>query len=163
MLATETTAIVARLNMGGLLPVRDAAVIQVWHEDIGHLDYADALAAARWLTSHRDSHAYGHAKPADLLQAVKAVRRARIDELLGNAPVPEPPEQIDPDDIAAYLAWRRAWVDAAGSGASIEQANSHADAVMGITRTAVETRPRPVAAIVASIGRGIGPTDEEPA
>lgn len=156
MLAAETTTIVARLHLAGLLPIRDPAAVQVWHEDIGHLDYPTALDAARWLTQHRDSGAYGPAKPADLLDAVKAVRRQRINDLLGNAPVPEPPAEIDPDDVPRYLAWRKAWVDAAGNGASVAQANDHADHVLGITRAAVEQRTRPVAAIVAGVGRGIG-------
>lgn len=156
MLAIETTTIVARLHLAGLLPVRDPAAVQVWHEDIGHLDYPTALDAARWLTQHRDSGAYGPAKPADLLDAVRAVRRQRINDLLGNSPVPEPPAEIDPDDVPRYLAWRREWVAAAGSGATVEQANNHADQALGIERSAVEERVRPVAAIVAGVGRAIG-------
>ena len=153
MLATDTTKIVARLNFVGMLPVRDAAMVAIWHEDIGHLEFPLAFEAARWLSQNRGSAAYGQAKPADLLGAVKAVRRARIDDLLGNAPVPEPPAELDPDNVGAYLAWRKAWVKAAGDGASVDQANAHADLVLGIERAEITTRHRNVAAVVAQVER----------
>ena len=156
MLATETATIIARLHMGGLLAVRDPAMVQVWHEDIGHLDYAIAREAAQWLGQHRGSESYGHAKPADLLDAVKRVRRDRIEALLGNRPIPQPPDEISPDDVPTWVAWQQAWVAAAGNGASLEQAEAHADAVLGVARQPEALRPRPVAALVGQVEDGLG-------
>lgn len=155
MLATETTAIVARLNMGGLLPVRDPAVVQVWHEDIGHLDYAVALEAARWLGQHRSSQDYGQVKTGDFLDAVKRVRRDRIEELLGNAPIPAPPAELD-EDPRAGVRWQQAWTRAAGDGLTLDAATAVADQALGVVRREEITRLRPVAQLLGQVGRGVG-------
>lgn len=153
MLATETTQIVTRLNLSGLLPVRDPAMVAVWHEDIGHLDYPLALEAARWIAQNRGSEAYGPVKPADLLDAVARVRRERVAAALGGPEVslPKPPPEIDPDDVARYLAWQQAWVQAAGDGATARQAEQHADQVLGVVRQPVVLSARPTAAIAAQV------------
>jgi len=157
MLATETTQIVTRLNLSGLLPVRDPAMVAVWHEDIGHLDYPLALEAARWLAHNRGSEAYGPVKPADLLDAVARVRRERVAAALGGPEVslPKPPPEVDPDDIARYLAWQQAWVKAAGDGATAQQAEQHADAALGVVRRPQALTTRPTAAIAAQVAASL--------
>ncbi len=155
MLATETTQIVTRLNLSGLLPVRDPAMVAVWHEDIGHLEYPLALEAARWLAHNRGSAAYGSVKPADLLDAVNRVRRERVSEALGGpeASLPLPPREIDPDDVSRYLAWQQAWVQAAGDGRTAAEAEVLADRALGVVREREALTARPVAAVVAQVGR----------
>lgn len=153
---TETLQIIARLNLAGLLPAREGQSA-VWHEDCGHLDYPTALEAARWIVANRSSDAYGPVKPGDLLDAVKVIRRRRIDDLIGNSPVPIPP--VDPDDVSAYQAWQRAWLSAAGAGANLLEATRHADTAIGHTRSADELAracTRPVAALVDQVANGLG-------
>lgn len=154
MLATETTQIVTRLNLVGLLPVRDPAAVKVWHEDIGHLDYATAVQAARWLEHNRDSTAFGQVKPADLLRAVGRVRAERIHALLGNAPTPAPPRELD-DDPAAGVRWQQAWIAAAGDGASMALATEAADRALDVVRTPEALTSRPAAAIVAQVATAL--------
>lgn len=129
---TETLQLIARLNIAGLLPAREGQTA-VWHEDCGHLDYPTAVEAARWIVANRSSDAYGAVKPGDLLDAVKVIRRRRIDDLIGNGPVPIPP--VDPNDVLAYNRWQRAWLSAAGTGANLLEATCHADAAIGHHRS----------------------------
>lgn len=157
MLATETTQIVTRLNLSGLLPVRDPAMVAVWHEDIGHLDYPLALEAARWLAQYRGSEAYGPVKPADLIEAVNRVRRERVAAALGGAEVslPKPPPEIDPDDVTRYLAWQQAWVKAAGDGHTAAQAEQLADQALDVVRRPQVLEQRPTAAIAAQVAAAL--------
>lgn len=157
MLATETTLIVTRLHMAGMLPVRDPAVVGVWHEDIGHLEYGIALEAAKWLSANRGSEAYGPVKPADLLEAVARVRRERVVAALGGSHVslPQPPPEIDPDDVARYLAWQQTWVKAAGDGRSAGEATMLADQALDVVRQPEQLQRRPTAAIAAQVGSAL--------
>jgi hypothetical protein len=154
MLATETTQIVTRLNLVGLLPVRDPAAVKVWHEDVGHLDYGTAVQAARWLEHNRDSTAFGQVKPADLLRAVGRVRAERIHALLGNAPTPAPPSELD-DDPAAGVRWQQAWIAAAGDGASMPLATEAADRALDVVRQPEALTARPTTAIVAQVAAAL--------
>ena len=86
-----------------------------------------SLRDAVQATMHYHREATYPIKPADIIQRVKAIRRARI----GEDPAPIPP--VDPNDTVAYLDWVRAWAKARGDGADPEMAVAVANHQTGIT------------------------------
>ena len=92
---------------GGSTPILDA-----WHEVIGDLGFQDCIEA---VTAHRcESREW--IQPADIRQRVLAVRAKRhtnIDDA-------DLTEDVDPNDIPAYLATLRARRQAIGDGMPLE-------------------------------------------
>lgn len=87
--------------------------------------------------------------PADIATAVRAIRARR----LADAPTPNPPETIDPDDIPKTLAWTRARNAAVADGLDLETADRVACATVNVTRPALEPSPRPVAPVIEAVAR----------
>lgn len=124
--------------------VGDADVL-AWHQVVGDLRSADCQAA---VVAHY-SRTRDWAMPADIRDAVHTLRQDRL-RTAGDPPTPP----VDGDDVAAYLAWIGHYRVGIADGLDKAGAEGYADAAMGITRPAVETRARPVAELVASVAAG---------
>jgi hypothetical protein len=104
---------------------------EAWYMVLESVSYADALAA---VTAHY-ARATTAVMPADVLAAVKAARKRRIDE----GPVFDPAAYgVDPDRPVEYQA------------ALVDHRRRVADGLPPKPAPAVEGRQRPVAALLAS-------------
>lgn len=147
MLPSETATLLAMVAAYDRRTVGQADVA-AWHSELEPYDLPTCSAAVR--AHYAESREW--LMPADVVTRVKAIRRERIPLAM-----PEPP--VDPADVPRHLAWQRAWRAGCADGLTSEQAEANADRAVGIVRAAVETRPRPVAELVASVAaslRGAG-------
>lgn len=100
MTPTETAQVIAYIEarLGRKLTgQRNPLQVEAWHDDLARYSFADALAAARTITSAPGviTIAIG-----DLLAGIRKIRNDRIDRLGLDEPVPD----ADPNDPAAYIA-----------------------------------------------------------
>lgn len=146
MLPSETATLLAMVAAYDRRTVGQADVA-AWHTELEPYDLATCTAAVR-------AH-YGESRewlmPGDVVQRVKAIRRDRIPQA---APIPP----LDPADVAGCIAWDRAWRAGCADGLTSEAAEARADQALGIVRTPVETRARPVAELVAAVAAATAPT-----
>ncbi|QOP64942.1 hypothetical protein SEA_BRYNNIE_44 [Arthrobacter phage Brynnie] len=131
MTQEQAVAVVAYLNRAGLVIAMEGQAA-VWRDALYGVRYADAVDACRELV-REGAVRERFATPADVLRMVRRMRGKR----LADAVPPAPPVALD---VAADLAFRRAWLRAVGDGATEEQADAHACGVVGVVR-AVESGP----------------------
>lgn len=105
MNVAETGKLLALIRVGDNRQV-DQATIAAWHDVVSDLPLADALEAVR---QHRRTSTE-YLMPAHVRAGVHAMRVERLR--VTPAPCPLAP----PDDVAAYVAQRRALVEAIASG-----------------------------------------------
>lgn len=128
----ETAAVLAMISALDGRKAFGEIDAQAWHAVIGDLRFGDCRDAV--IAHYRDSpHTL---MPADLRAGVKKVRKERIGEKV--APLPP----VDPDDVDRYSHWQQVWYRAVGDGLTDHEAESFADAELGVIRHAIETRPR---------------------
>lgn len=89
------------------------ALIQAWHELIGDIDYADAMAA---LNYHR-ANSTEYLVPAHIIAGVRRIRADRIERAITAAP----PAAIA-DDAAAARRWMDQQIAAIADGRHISNA-----------------------------------------
>ena len=124
------------------------ADVAAWYATLGDLDYDDVLAA---IAGHYQA-TREWLMPSDIRAWVAAVRRERVEKVIGIDPIPAPPRELD-DDPAAGVRWQQACIEAIASGrrTTREQAETEADVVLGVVRQVEVVRARPVEALTASL------------
>lgn len=127
----QAVNVVAYLNRAGLLLAMEGQAA-VWADALYRVRYVDAIEACRQVV-REGAVKERFATPNDVLRMVRKLRGVR---LAGKVP-PAPPVELD---VAADLAFRRAWLSAVGDGATEAQADEHACGVVGVVR-AVESGP----------------------
>jgi hypothetical protein len=86
----------------------DASVIAAWHDALGDLDRDDAITAVR---AHY-SESTDWLMPAHVRTRVRKIRADRavsLDQV-------QPPPDLDPDDVPAYLTWLRRELETVAGG-----------------------------------------------
>lgn len=129
MKPTEALLVITALNRAGLAHAVEGQA-EVWARALSQVSPDDALAAVDRITATRTSE-NRWVVPGDVLEAVRSARNDRVRAALDGA-APLPPREIDPDDVGAYQAWRKAFLKALGDGRSLRDAESVACQVVGI-------------------------------
>ena len=140
----EAASIVAYLNRAGLVGAMEGQAA-VWADALTDVSYVTAQEVARQMAAARTS-TQRWVTPGDIRDAVARIRKSRTSDIR----TPEPPTTIDPDDVAAQIAWNRAYVTAIGDGLSPDVADLTACEALGVVRPTIEVAPRPVAALAAT-------------
>jgi hypothetical protein len=124
------------------------ADVAAWYATLGDLDYDDVQAA---IAGHYQA-TREWLMPSDIRAWVAAVRRERVEKVIGIDPIPAPPRELD-DDPAAGVRWQQACIEAIASGrrTTREQAETEADAALDVVRQVEAIRARPVEALTASL------------
>ncbi|KAB8162944.1 hypothetical protein FH609_004250 [Streptomyces sp. 3MP-14] len=131
----QTADLLELLSAANVLNRMEAGTPDVWHAALGDLDYRDCMAAAADLIRTQQ-----WVKIADIRKRVGERRSQAAADYVGPGLSAEIPD-ADPDDVAGYLAALRAGRQRAASGLE---------------------RPRPVAALVAGVGRAVPAPRREP-
>jgi hypothetical protein len=107
----------------------DEADLTAWSMVLDDIALTDAATVLR--DHYRESRF--PVRPADIVERVARLRsgRRRAWEVAGGE-VPVPP--CDPDDIAASIAWTRAFHHGIGSGLTTQQADDAACTAIGVRR-----------------------------
>lgn len=130
----ETAAVLAMIaSLDGRRAFGEADVV-AWQAVLDDLRFEDCRDGV--VAHYREAATV--LMPSDLRERVRRVRKERI----GNRVPPVPP--VDPDDRERYARWNQAWTRAVGDGLDEAAAEAYADDATGITRQAIETRPRSV-------------------
>lgn len=96
-------------------PKPDRAIAAQWAEILGDIDMADALDVVR---RHYTQPTPDRIYPGDVVEGVRRIRAERIRAV----PTSQlEPHDVDPDDIEAYNAAKRARIDAIASGRTVSK------------------------------------------
>lgn len=122
--------------------------VAAWYATLGDLDFNDVQAA---IAGHYQA-TREWLMPSDIRAWVAAVRRERVEKVIGIDPIPAPPRELD-DDPSAGVRWQQACIEAIASGrrTSRDDAEAEADVVLGVVRQVEVVSARPVGALTASL------------
>jgi hypothetical protein len=115
------------------------------------LDERVTLADARGIIAEHYARSRDWIMPSDINVRGLALRKTRLDRI----ETPQPPETIDPDDVARNIRWTRAYVRLVGDGIPEVEATAKACAEVGVNVPAqLEAVRRPEYARLAMLAHG---------
>lgn len=113
--------------------IQEDARVTAWHLILADVDYE---LACRGLAELYQEPQMMRLQPGHVYQAAERVRRRNVKNAdMGALTPPQGLEQ--PDGTTRHAEWMQAAVAAIGRGASVEDAQEHADHVLGVARRAV--------------------------
>lgn len=113
MNAVEVVQLLTYLDRAGVFRFVEGAEA-VWGDALADLPARDVMETARVLVRSR-SGADRWVTPGDVRAGVKRIRSARL------AAAPAPCPRVDPDDVAAFQAARRALIAGVAAGSDVRQ------------------------------------------
>jgi hypothetical protein len=122
---------------------------QAWAEALADVDGTDAARAVVAFYATATAGYGSRIMPGDIRAGVTAIRRQRC----ADAPSPQPPAEIDPDDTRALQRYTRTYWHAIGDGATPDEADEAGCRAAGVTRKQIIQASRPVEAVVLTLAK----------